>query len=65
MPRNPLPSLTYLGRPTPAPTTPDEAVLDRVPNPHDDAPYVVRFSAPEFTVLVRCNRATGLRSYRN
>ncbi len=51
MPRNPLPSLTYLGRPTPAPTTPDEAVLDRVPNPHDDAPYVVRFSAPEFTVL--------------
>jgi len=51
MPRNPLPSLTYLGRSTPAPTTPDEAVLDRVPNPHDDAPYVVRFSAPEFTVL--------------
>src|SRR6266849_1499490 len=29
----------------------DEAVLDRLPNPHDDAPYVVRFSAPEFTVL--------------
>jgi NADPH-dependent 7-cyano-7-deazaguanine reductase QueF len=51
MPRNPLPSLTYLGRSTPAPTTPDEAVLDRVPNFHDCAPYVVRFSAPEFTVL--------------
>jgi 7-cyano-7-deazaguanine reductase len=51
MPRKPSPSLTYLGRPTPAPTTPDEAVLDRVPNPHGDKPYVVRFSAPEFTVL--------------
>ena len=45
------PSLTYLGRPTPAPTTPDEAVLDRVPNPHPDMAYAVRFSAPEFTVL--------------
>jgi 7-cyano-7-deazaguanine reductase len=56
MPRNPLPSLTYLGRSTPAPTTPDEAVLDRVPNPHDDAPYVVRFSAPEFTVLCAVTR---------
>ena len=31
-------SLTYLGRPTPAPTTPEEAVLDRVPNPHSDVP---------------------------
>jgi 7-cyano-7-deazaguanine reductase len=50
MPRKPLPSLTYLGRPTAAPTTPDEAVLDRVPNANNDAPYVVRFSAPEFTV---------------
>ena len=47
----PSPSLTYLGRPTPAPTTPDEAVLDRVLNPHSDMAYAVRFSAPEFTVL--------------
>jgi 7-cyano-7-deazaguanine reductase len=45
------PSLTYLGRSTPAPTTPDEAVLDRVPNTHVDTPFAVRFSAPEFTVL--------------
>jgi 7-cyano-7-deazaguanine reductase len=45
------PSLTYLGRSTPAPTTPDEAVLDRVPNTNVDTPYAVRFSAPEFTVL--------------
>jgi 7-cyano-7-deazaguanine reductase len=26
-------------------------VLDRVPNPYDGGSYVVRFSAPEFTVL--------------
>jgi 7-cyano-7-deazaguanine reductase len=51
MRHKPSPSLTYLGRPTPAPTTPDEAVLDRVPNPHADMAYAVRFSAPEFTVL--------------
>jgi 7-cyano-7-deazaguanine reductase len=43
--------LTYLGKSTPAPTTPDEVVLDRVPNAHPDTPYLVRFSAPEFTTL--------------
>jgi hypothetical protein len=37
--------------PPPAPTAPDEAVLDRVPNPHKDMVYLVRLSAPEFTVL--------------
>jgi 7-cyano-7-deazaguanine reductase len=47
----PVPPLTYLGRSTPAPETPDEVILDRVPNPYDNGPYVVRFSAPEFTVL--------------
>jgi len=47
----PAPPLTYLGRSTPAPKAPDEAILDRVPNPYDNSPYVVRFSAPEFTVL--------------
>jgi hypothetical protein len=51
MSAKPLPTLTYLGRSTPAPKTPDEAVLDRVPNRCDGGPYVVRFSAPEFTVL--------------
>lgn len=45
------PPLTYLGRPTAPPATPDEAVLDRVPNAHEDTAYSVRFSAPEFTVL--------------
>ena len=53
MAHKPSPSLTYLGRATPAPASPDEAVLDRVPNPHSDTAYVVRFSAPEFTVLCR------------
>ena len=35
----------------PAPETPDEAILDRVPNAHADTQYAVRFSIPEFTVL--------------
>jgi 7-cyano-7-deazaguanine reductase len=43
--------LTYLGKSTPAPTAPDEAILDRVPNAHPDLTYLVRFSAPEFTTL--------------
>ena len=33
------------------PANPDEAVLDRVPNPHVDTYYVARFTAPEFTSL--------------
>jgi len=40
-----------LGRPSPVPASPKEAVLDRVPNPHRDANYVARFTAPEFTCL--------------
>jgi 7-cyano-7-deazaguanine reductase len=40
-----------LGRPTPIPTSPAEAKLDRVPNPHPGTPYVARFTAPEFTTL--------------
>jgi 7-cyano-7-deazaguanine reductase len=47
MARKPL----QLGRPTPIPASPDEAVLDRVANPHQDTVYVARFTAPEFTVL--------------
>jgi 7-cyano-7-deazaguanine reductase len=46
MSRKPL-----LGRPTAVPASPDAAVLDRVPNPHPDTPYVVRFAFPEFTSL--------------
>ena len=40
-----------LGRAVEWPKTPDEAKLDRVPNPQKDTNYVVRFTAPEFTSL--------------
>jgi 7-cyano-7-deazaguanine reductase len=40
-----------LGRVVAIPESPDKAVLDAVPNPHTDADYVVRFTAPEFTTL--------------
>jgi 7-cyano-7-deazaguanine reductase len=40
-----------LGRPVAVPASPQEAVLDAVPNPHSDSDYVVRFTAPEFTCL--------------
>lgn len=40
-----------LGRQTPLPASPEEAELDRVPNPHPDVDYVARFTAPEFTSL--------------
>jgi 7-cyano-7-deazaguanine reductase len=40
-----------LGRPVAIPASPDEAVLDRVPNPHKGTLYLTRFAAPEFTSL--------------
>jgi 7-cyano-7-deazaguanine reductase len=40
-----------LGRPAALPASPDQAVLDRVPNPHKGETYLVRFTAPEFTSL--------------
>lgn len=44
--------LTQLGRATRQPSNPDEAILERVPNPRDDGKqYLVRFTAPEFTSL--------------
>jgi len=43
--------LTQLGRPARQPQSPDEAVLERVPNPRPDALYLVRFACPEFTSL--------------
>ncbi|MGZ6016336.1 MAG: preQ(1) synthase [Phenylobacterium sp.] len=45
------PPLTQLGRSSPSPASPDEAVLERVANPHPDALYLARFTAPEFTAL--------------
>jgi len=43
--------LTQLGRAVHAPASPDEARLESVANPHPDADYLVRFTAPEFTSL--------------
>jgi 7-cyano-7-deazaguanine reductase len=43
--------LTQLGRPARLPQSPDEAKLERVPNPRADAQYLVRFTCPEFTAL--------------
>jgi len=40
-----------LGRPTSIPANPEDAVLDRVPNPHPGTAYVARFTAPEFTSM--------------
>ncbi len=45
------PKVSQLGRQTALPASPDEATLDRVPNPHPDAIYVTRFTQPEFTSL--------------
>ena len=45
--------LSQLGKPTALPASPDEALLETIPNPHDDADYVVRFTCPEFTSLCR------------
>lgn len=44
-------SRLQLGRPVGLPASPEKAKLDRVQNPHPDTPYLVRFTAPEFTTL--------------
>jgi 7-cyano-7-deazaguanine reductase len=43
--------LTQLGEKSALPNTPDEAVLERVPNPQKGTLYNVRFTMPEFTSL--------------
>jgi 7-cyano-7-deazaguanine reductase len=43
--------MRQLGRNVKAPQRPEDAVLDRVPNPHPGQLYLVRFTAPEFTSL--------------
>ena len=40
-----------LGQHAPLPASPEEAELDRVPNPHPDTNYLARFTVPEFTSL--------------
>ena len=44
-------NLTQLGREVGIPASPDEAVLELVPNPQAGTTYLVRFTAPEFTSL--------------
>jgi 7-cyano-7-deazaguanine reductase len=43
--------LTQLGRATPIPVSPEQAMLERVANPHAGKLYLVRFTAPEFTSI--------------
>ena len=43
--------LTHLGKASGLPTSPAEAKLDFVANPRPGRPYLVRFTAPEFTSL--------------
>ncbi|HKZ96271.1 MAG TPA: preQ(1) synthase [Hyphomicrobiaceae bacterium] len=45
------PPVTILGRKAKSPESPGAAVLERVANPHPDAYYAARFTAPEFTCL--------------
>ena len=44
-------TLTQLGRQVGAWASPDEAVLERAPNPQTGELFVARFTAPEFTSL--------------
>jgi 7-cyano-7-deazaguanine reductase len=44
-------NLRQLGNKTPLPTSPQDALLERVPNPQAGVIYLVRFTAPEFTSL--------------
>ena len=43
--------LTQLGQPTAQPASPEQAVLERVPNPTPGRHYLIRFTCPEFTSL--------------
>ena len=44
-------NLSQLGTPGSIPSTPDNAKLETVQNPHESLDYVVRFTCPEFTSL--------------
>ncbi|KAB7739332.1 NADPH-dependent 7-cyano-7-deazaguanine reductase QueF [Parvibaculum sedimenti] len=44
-------TLSQLGQQVATPVSPEEAVLERVPNPQADTNYVARFTVPEFTSL--------------
>jgi 7-cyano-7-deazaguanine reductase len=44
-------TLTQLGAKAELPASPEDAVIETVPNPQADAQYLVRFTCPEFTSL--------------
>jgi len=44
-------NLTLLGTKAEIPASPEQAVLETVPDPHPDTLYLVRFVCPEFTSL--------------
>jgi 7-cyano-7-deazaguanine reductase len=44
-------TLSQLGHEARIPASPDVAVLETVPNPHQETDYLIRFTAPEFTSL--------------
>ncbi len=44
-------NLEMLGKQVETATSPENAVLERVSNPHEGTNYVARFTAPEFTSL--------------
>src|SRR5258708_6310245 len=44
-------NLRHLGRKTALPASPEQALLERVPNPAPRELYLVRFTCPEFTAL--------------
>jgi len=44
-------NLGQLGQQSALPQSPEEAKLERVPNPHPGTNYLARFTAPEFTSL--------------
>ncbi len=43
--------LTHLGGSSALPVSPEDAVLERINNPHRGTAYVTRFTCPEFTAL--------------
>jgi 7-cyano-7-deazaguanine reductase len=45
------PKLTQLGHVSKTPSSPEEAILETIPNPHPDTDYVIRFTCPEFTSM--------------
>lgn len=51
MSENVYDGLSQLGGKAQSPTRPEDAVLEKVPNPHPDKLYLVRFICPEFTSL--------------